>query len=350
MKFSIAAVALLVGNGLAVTQEEQAVANKQAVGVQETPEINEVHDIQAADDEKLRRPEGYGDYSYWNGYGDSYWNGQGQGDKHGPTGCKDEVRRVKATLEALLRQVDRIRCESCPKPKPTSRYTHRPTPTKKACATPTCGKHGVKFNRYSNPFSKDFSSSYKSFDLGYFLKQKPLESGIVTDISLTSDANNKTYANAAMEYRTFLFACQSGKYKFTSPKSDDITLMWFGDDHVKYSTRDNADICQSWYGENKPQTVYKNIKAGKYYPIRVLWGNTNGAGYLNLDIYAPNGQKLSGKNSKGKSYVVTENCQGNNPYGDKAKTASAHHSKPTHGSKPKTPSPKDDDYSAPGGY
>ncbi|QHC23334.1 GLEYA domain-containing protein [Streptomyces sp. GS7] len=42
--------------------------------------------------------------------------------------------------------------------------------------------------------------------------------------------------------------------------------------------------------DNAPLTVYKDIKAGTYYPIRVLWGNTDGAGYLHLDIYGPDGR------------------------------------------------------------
>ena len=37
-------------------------------------------------------------------------------------------------------------------------------------------------------------------------------------------------------------------------------------------SRDNTDILQAWYGDSRPQTVYKYIKAGVYYPIRVLSG------------------------------------------------------------------------------
>ncbi|WP_369169156.1 GLEYA domain-containing protein [Streptomyces sp. R28] len=53
---------------------------------------------------------------------------------------------------------------------------------------------------------------------------------------------------------------------------------------------DGREQATTWHGDNKPHTAYKKINAGKYYPIRVLWGNTNGAGYLHLDIYGPSGR------------------------------------------------------------
>jgi hypothetical protein len=59
---------------------------------------------------------------------------------------------------------------------------------------------------------------------------------------------------------------------------------------VAHNVRDNADITQFWYGDNSPRTAHKLIKAGQYYPIRVLWGNTDGAGYLKLNIYGPDGK------------------------------------------------------------
>ncbi|KAM4057375.1 GLEYA motif domain-containing protein [Hirsutella rhossiliensis] len=162
------------------------------------------------------------------------------------------------------------------------------------------------FTRYRNPFAKDFSSTYESFQPSFFLKQRPLGVGYLSDIALVSDPNNSTYADAAIDFRTALYVCQSGKYKFHSPKSDDISLLWLGDQQVNNATRDNADFVQAWYGDNSPRTVEKELQAGVKYPIRVLWGNTNGAGFLNLEIFAPNGMKLTESSKDG--YLWINSC------------------------------------------
>lgn len=73
--------------------------------------------------------------------------------------------------------------------------------------------------------------------------------------------------------------------------------MWFGEDHVKASTRENTDITQFWYGDNSAKTVEKYIKADTCYPIRILWGNTNGAGFVNREGYGPDGQQLTGSST-----------------------------------------------------
>lgn len=86
--------------------------------------------------------------------------------------------------------------------------------------------------------------------------------------------------------------------------------MWFGDEHVRNPTRQNADITQFWYGNNRGAVVKKAIKAGTYYPIRVLWGNTEGAGYLNLDIFGPDGQRLTKQGKQNGSYLLTQPCGG----------------------------------------
>lgn len=86
--------------------------------------------------------------------------------------------------------------------------------------------------------------------------------------------------------------------------------MWFGDEAYNGWTRDNADIIQFYYGDNKPQDVTRNITAGTYYPIRVMWGNTGGAADLSLRIYAPDGRELFGHGQDSASYLTTEACDG----------------------------------------
>ncbi|OAQ61423.1 GLEYA adhesin domain-containing protein [Pochonia chlamydosporia 170] len=186
--------------------------------------------------------------------------------------------------------------------KPTTTYT-------KACPTPSC-QAGIENALFSNPFRGDETSNYTTFDPSYFKTAETLDTRIVDEVYVRDDGKNKTLANAALEYRAFLFACQDGEFRFNSPRSDDITIMWFGEKAYEGWTRDNADIIQFYYGENKPIDVTRSIKAGTYYPIRVMWGNTGGAADLSLRIYAPDGRELFGHGHEGASYLTTEACDG----------------------------------------
>ncbi|OAA39348.1 GLEYA adhesin domain protein [Metarhizium rileyi] len=154
------------------------------------------------------------------------------------------------------------------------------------------------------------SRTYKSFNSAYFKSQKPLNQTITDLIYVRRVSKKNELANAALEYRTFLFACQNGTYKFVSDRSDDITLMWFGAKAYDKWDRSNADIMQYFYGDNRRKVVTRTIRAGTYYPIRVMWGNTGGAAALSLKIYAPDGRQLFGFGHNGGSYLTTEACDG----------------------------------------
>lgn len=192
----------------------------------------------------------------------------------------------------------------------TTTTTTTATTSRPPCATPTCTNTGARFARYDNPFRHDYSSDYDSFDLDYFKDKTPLETGTTNTIYLKTDAANETFNHAALEFRTFLYACQSGTYTFTSSAADDATLMWFGKEKVDNPTRKNTDIAQFWYGDNEPKTVQIQIEANSYYPILILWGNTEGKGFLNLQIYAPDGRELtSSSGTTGESFLLVEPCK-----------------------------------------
>ncbi|KAM3538658.1 hypothetical protein ARSEF1564_008417 [Beauveria bassiana] len=201
----------------------------------------------------------------------------------------------------------------------TSLIPPPPTTTKSrvipsSCPTPTCST-GIQYALYDNPFRQDTSPTYKSFSPAYFKKAKPVYSTTLQTAIYITDDNygsgfNPLFKNAAAGYRGFLFACQDGRYRFNSPYSDDITIMWFGDKAYQNYTRDNADIIQFYYGDNRPRNIYRDLKAGTYYPIRVLWGNTGGASDLSLRIYGPNGEDVSGADQSGEHYLTTEACDG----------------------------------------
>ncbi|KAM4063857.1 GLEYA motif domain-containing protein [Hirsutella rhossiliensis] len=196
-------------------------------------------------------------------------------------------------------------CEGSPQPTKHGHH-HSPQPTKHAhhhshgdCKKPKCGRPGIKYKKYTNPFVSDNSPDYTSFDISYFPTQTPIEQGTVDRIIVTSSPP------IAIEYTTYIYACKSGVYEFYSPGTDDITLAWFGKDHVRNPTRENVDIQQTYFGtaesKNEPKTVKKHIKAGTYYPILVWYGNTGGPALLELRITEPGGTpvKAAGSFNKG---------------------------------------------------
>ncbi|KAJ6784584.1 hypothetical protein PWT90_10257 [Aphanocladium album] len=151
---------------------------------------------------------------------------------------------------------------------------------------------------------------YPSLDPEYFKKDTPLAQDLRHNVYINDDGENKTLANAAAVFRTFMYACEGCTYQFESPYSDDVTIMWFGDHAYSGSTRENADITQSYYGNDERIIVNKTIKAGTYYPIRILWGNTETAADLQLWITAPDGDRLGGESLHDSEFLVREACDG----------------------------------------
>ena len=224
----------------------------------------------------------------------------------GPPEVTTETETITSEEVLTFTETADIPIPPTPSPRPL-RTTTSDDPT---CPTPTC-KIGIDRAVYKNPFNSDFSSNYKSFDPNYFKSAKPKQVDVVDEIYISTPRGDMTYEDAGAEYRAFLFACQNGTYTFTSPYSDDITILWFGDKAYKGWTRDNSDIIQFYYGNNKAQSVKRDIVAGTYYPIRVMWGNTGGAADLKLQIFAPDGRQLLG--TDGTSYLTTDACDGSYP-------------------------------------
>ncbi|RDA85698.1 hypothetical protein CP532_0741 [Ophiocordyceps camponoti-leonardi (nom. inval.)] len=218
-----------------------------------------------------------------------------------------------------------------------------PKPSTQVCGKQTCGSHGVKYNRYESPFAKDEgSSSYKSsFDIAYFQDKKKagdvLDSGLLNDIYIESDYANRSYTDAAVEYRTYLYTCEGGTYNFTSTQTDDVAFMWFGDEKVSNPTAENADIFQTNYVNRRPRTVQRTIEKGQYYPILVIWANSQGAGYLNLDITGPDGEKLS-QRGKVNEQLLADKCDDDDG-GSGSSSSSSPAPYPTTSSSSPSPSP-----------
>lgn len=132
----------------------------------------------------------------------------------------------------------------------------------------------------------------------------------VNGISITdSDAKDKF---VSFEFRSFLYACQSGEYTFSSPSVDDIVLAWFGNKACGGDgdwTEKNYDF-ESNYPASKAKNFKVTLKQGDYYPVRVLYANDGGPASLSVKITGPNGEVLDGNS------FVPEPCDGSNKFTD----------------------------------
>lgn len=201
---------------------------------------------------------------------------------------------------------------SSSKPAPSS--SSKPTPassTSSQCPKPTC-KTGISRAAYDEPFSKDSGQKFvDSFKTDYYKSTKPPHGvSSVNGISITdSDAKDKF---VSFEFRSFLYACQSGEYTFSSPSVDDIVLAWFGNKACGGDgdwTEKNYDF-ESNYPASKAKNFKVTLKQGDYYPVRVLYANDGGPASLSVKITGPNGEVLDGNS------FVPEPCDGSNKFTD----------------------------------
>ncbi|KAF3922020.1 hypothetical protein ABW20_dc0106004 [Dactylellina cionopaga] len=115
--------------------------------------------------------------------------------------------------------------------------------------------------------------------------------------------------NIAINHRGYIFAPQDGKYTFSLPSSDDITLIWVGQNAYSGYTRQNADIVQKFVSSGgTPVTTQIDLKKGTYTPIRIVWANRGGAGNFKIRITAPDNSVLLDEDSESNDYIVQYSC------------------------------------------
>ncbi|KAF3156095.1 hypothetical protein EYR41_007421 [Orbilia oligospora] len=194
------------------------------------------------------------------------------------------------------------------------------TVTKTACPTPdlSCSNRGLEYAVYRHLFTNDDNSRrYPDFNVEYFKTAIPLFNdttpivGIVGDNTTDAIYRRRLSVNGldytAVNHRGYLFAPQSGIYTFGAYSAHDITLIWIGATAFSGFTRANANIEQ---GVGDPRTYDISLTVGKYYPIRILWGNARAEAYLNFTVIAPNGEVIISSNKEASPYLVTNSCDG----------------------------------------
>jgi GLEYA domain len=184
----------------------------------------------------------------------------------------------------------------------------------------SCGNQGFQYAIYpnkrdgtSNAYNDD---TYSNFNEQVF-KTSALEYSGKTAVVGVSDTNliygNKPsdFGHVAVNHRGYVFAKEDGDYTFTFSLTDNISLLWVGSNAYSGYTRANANIVQHWLGTGGgvPKTYKTTFQAGKYYPIRVLFGNGGGPGYFGLRLTAPDGTVIIGDGAPAESpYLVQYSC------------------------------------------
>lgn len=116
-----------------------------------------------------------------------------------------------------------------------------------------------------------------------------------------------------VNHRGYVYAKEDGDYTFTIVQTDDISLLWVGPNAYRRFTGANANVVQSFVarGTGVPKVYKVTFQAGKYYPIRVLYGNGGGAGNLGMTLIGPDGTVIIGDDALAESpYLVQFSCDG----------------------------------------
>ncbi|KAK2590784.1 hypothetical protein QQS21_011521 [Conoideocrella luteorostrata] len=177
-----------------------------------------------------------------------------------------------------------------------------------SCLPRDCSR-GITFSRYINPFNPK-STIYQPFEPSVLSSLKPIDQGTTQTIYIS--AADGVDSNAAILWKTYLYVCQEGTYKFTSRHPKDTAMTWLGEEHTKKPTVENADIGQfdGVSSLNEDMTVERALLAGTIYPITTLWGNNGVDGFVELGIEGPDGDMVNGSEGSG-AYFVTRTCGSN---------------------------------------
>lgn len=98
-----------------------------------------------------------------------------------------------------------------------------------------------------------------------------------------------------INYRGYFIPSVTGSYTFSTKYADDLVLLWFGSSAYSGWTRSNVVIDANYGnfpGDNQVHYYTIPLVAGFYYPIRIMYANSDGPGLFELDLTGPSGQPV----------------------------------------------------------
>ncbi|RBR16959.1 hypothetical protein FVER53590_05717 [Fusarium verticillioides] len=193
------------------------------------------------------------------------------------------------------------------------------TTTAEPTADQSCDNAGLEYAIYQHSFHNDNPPDFSSFDVDFFHTATPTHEGETTRIGITpgthsdtvfaiyDDSPEQLWQYRAVNHRAYLYAPESGDYVVTIPNSDEITLIWFGDNALSGWTRENANLEQDYPGgTSKSYTIH--LEAGTYTPFRLLWANAQGDLNFIAEVQAPDGTVIVNGDGSDNKYFVRFAC------------------------------------------
>jgi len=183
----------------------------------------------------------------------------------------------------------------------------------------SCGNQGLAFAFYDNPYYNG-DDTYSNFDPTYFKNANPKYGGVTTTLGFTSPGGEGSIYNSppvdesylTINHRGYVFAQETGLYTFSTPRSDDITIVWIGS--IAYSgwNRQNANIVQPYVSDSNggatPVSYSVLLTQGQYYALRIVFGNAQENAAFALTITAPDGSLIIGEDTTASPYLVQYSC------------------------------------------
>ena len=102
----------------------------------------------------------------------------------------------------------------------------------------------------------------------------------------------------------YFFAQVTGTHTFDISYANDYLYMWLGPNAYRGWTRGNANLFASYNGG---RFTY-DLKAGQYYPLRIMLENTYGGGSFTMQIRDPHGEVVVESDKEGSPFLVQYSC------------------------------------------
>ncbi|KAH0419318.1 glycoside hydrolase, partial [Aureobasidium melanogenum] len=203
----------------------------------------------------------------------------------------------------------------------TAMTTSTATPTSLLPDT-SCSNAGLQFAYYPGLASTqwNYHSVNYGLDAENYKTVTPNYTGVTNSIggfawntyhqSSTIYGSSRPFDHEKMilNHRGYFFAPTSGDYTFSIPTVDDAAFFWLGD--VAYSGFNEFNYLLLDNQANGTQSATVTLTAGKYYPIRLIYGNVGG-GPGSLYFQITQGSKVAVDWSSTVSpYFVQYSCDG----------------------------------------
>ncbi|KAL5354882.1 hypothetical protein ACLOAV_000973 [Pseudogymnoascus australis] len=193
------------------------------------------------------------------------------------------------------------------------------------CCQGECSNNsGLQWAYYANPDKvANVGSGYTTFDPTPLKTINPEYANITTSMAVrgAGSAMIQIYGSPeslpptyfALNHRGYLHALEGGTYTFTAQRSDEIVLYWIGPKAYSGWTRENADLEDAYGAPTHTQliTFTAELEEGKYYALRIVFANAQGAATENISVVTPNGTVILGADGVPNPYIVQYSCSAN---------------------------------------